>query len=81
MGYRLMLFGQYDPVVTAQQGNAGLIRPEDCPTLPQSEKSKDNDRSWAFKEIFDSNEWSSPESKSGKGSEMRYTGEFQLPKA
>lgn len=54
---------------------AGLIRPEDCPTIPQKEKSKDNDRSWAFKEIYDSNEWSSPESKSGKGSEMRYTGE------
>lgn len=68
--FRSIVFCEY----TAQQGNAGLIRPEDCPTLPQSEKSKDNDRSWAFKEIFDSNEWSSPESKSGKGSEMRYTG-------
>ncbi|KAK9896548.1 hypothetical protein P389DRAFT_81006 [Cystobasidium minutum MCA 4210] len=36
-------------------------------------KEDDHDRAWAFKEIYNTNEWSSPESKSGKGSEMRYT--------
>lgn len=68
------VFSVHHPDVIIEQKPPSV---EECKQVMKDALGRDDhDRSWAFKEIYDTNEWSSTESKSGKGSTMRYTGEF-----